>query len=125
MGRVARPIVGSSVRRGGLTKRLPASHAPQWIEPQLCKLVTTAPSGPGWVHEIKFDGYRIAARVEGGQVTLQTRSGLDWTAKYPGIAAALSALPVRSAYIDGELCGVGPDGIPSFALIQAATDGRP
>jgi DNA ligase D-like protein (predicted ligase) len=113
------------MRRSGLSKGPSASHAPQWVQPQLCKLVEIAPSGPGWLHEIKFDGYRIAARIEGGRVILLTRSGLDWTAKYPGIAAALKALPVRSAYIDGELCGVGPDGIPSFALIQAATDGRP
>lgn len=68
-------------------------------------------------------GYRIAARIADGHVTLLTRSGLDWTAKYPSTVAALKKLKVNSAYIDGELCGVAPDGIPSFALTQAATDG--
>ena len=56
---------------------------PQWIKPQLTKLATKAPSGPQWVHEIKFDGYRMAARIDRGKVKLLTRSGLDWTAKYP------------------------------------------
>jgi len=95
---------------------------PRWIEPQLCKLVEKAPGGPGWVHEVKFDGYRMAARIDHGDVQLLTRSGLDWTEKYPETAAALAKLPVTSAYIDGELCGVGADGITSFELMQQATD---
>ena len=95
---------------------------PDWIEPQLCKLVEHAPSGDGWVHEVKFDGYRMAARIDHGVVQLLTRSGLDWTEKYPETAKALAGLPVTSAYIDGELCGVGADGVTSFALIQAASD---
>ena len=95
---------------------------PKWIKPQLCKLAAKAPSGPLWVHEIKFDGYRIAARIDQRAVQLLTRSGLDWTAKYPATAAALAKLKVESAYLDGELCGVRPDGITSFAMIQAASD---
>ena len=96
---------------------------PRWIEPQLCKLATKAPSGAQWVHEIKLDGYRMAARIEGGRVTLLTRSGLDWTAKYPATAAAIAKLKVRTAYLDGELCGVRPDGVTSFELMQQASDG--
>jgi DNA ligase D-like protein (predicted ligase) len=95
---------------------------PKWIKPQLCKLAAKAPSGPLWVHEIKFDGYRIAARIDQGAVQLLTRSGLDWTAKYPGTAAALAKLKVKSAYLDGELCGVRPDGVTSFELMQQASD---
>jgi DNA ligase D-like protein (predicted ligase) len=95
---------------------------PDWIEPQLCKLVERAPSGDGWVHEVKFDGYRMAARIDHGDVQLLTRSGLDWTEKYPETAEALAKLPVTSAYIDGELCGVGADGVTSFALMQVAGD---
>jgi DNA ligase D-like protein (predicted ligase) len=95
---------------------------PKWIKPQLCKLAAKAPSGPLWVHEIKFDGYRIAARIGHGAVQLLTRSGLDWTAKYPATAAALAKLKVKSAYLDGELCGVRPDGVTSFALMQQASD---
>jgi ATP-dependent DNA ligase len=98
---------------------------PRWIEPQLCNLVAKAPSGPGWVHEVKFDGYRMAARIDRGDVQLLTRSGLDWTEKYPETAAALAEIPVASAYIDGELCGVGADGLTSFELMQQATIAGP
>jgi DNA ligase D-like protein (predicted ligase) len=96
---------------------------PRWIEPQLCKLVEKAPSGPQWVHEVKFDGYRIAARIDHGKVHLLTRSGLNWTAKYPATAAALAKLAVKTAYIDGELCGVRPDGVTSFQDDAQASDG--
>ena len=74
------------------------------------------------IHEIKFDGYRMHARLDRGAVKLLTRTGLDWTDKYPAIAAALSSLGARQAYLDGELCGVGPDGITSFSMIQLASD---
>ena len=92
--------------------------SPRWIAPQLSKLVEKAPTGPNWVHEIKFDGYRMAARIDCGKVQLLTRSGLDWTAKYPATAAALAKLPVQSAYLDGELCGVREDGVTSFELMS-------
>jgi bifunctional non-homologous end joining protein LigD len=95
---------------------------PRWIEPQLSKLATQAPTGPQWVHEIKFDGYRVAARIEKGRVNLLTRTGLDWTEKYPIIAAALAQLKVNTAYIDGELCGVRPDGVTSFEIMQQVSD---
>ena len=62
------------------------------------------------------------ARLDRGAVKLLTRTGLDWTDKYPAIAAALSSLGARQAYLDGELCGVGPDGITSFSMIQLASD---
>ena len=83
-----------------------------------------APSGPDWLHELKFDGYRMHARLEHGAVRLLTRTGLDWTHKYQPIAGALAALPVTQAYLDGELSGVRPDGTTSFAIIQAASDSR-
>jgi len=66
----------------------------------------------------------VAARIDRGRVQLLTRTGLDWTDKYPGAIAALSNLNVTNAYIDGELCGVDEAGLPSFALTQAATDGE-
>jgi bifunctional non-homologous end joining protein LigD len=96
---------------------------PGWVVPQLSKLVTAAPDGPGWVHEIKYDGYRMHARLDRGHVRLLTRTGLDWTSKYPAIAGPVAELPAGAAYIDGELCGVGPDGVTSFSMIQAASDG--
>jgi ATP-dependent DNA ligase len=86
------------------------------------RLVDAAPDGPAWLHEIKFDGYRMHARLDHGAVRLLTRTGLDWTYKYPAIAAAVSSLGAKQAYLDGELCGVRPDGITSFSMIQAASD---
>jgi len=91
---------------------------PSWVEPQLCKLVTQVPTGDAWAHEIKFDGYRMHARIAAKQAMLLTRNGLDWTDKYPTIAAALAALKCRQAYIDGELCAVRPDGTTTFAGLQ-------
>src|SRR5260370_20305831 len=99
-----------------------AAGLPQWIRPQLTQLVDQAPDGPEWLHEIKFDGYRIHARLDRATVRLLTRTGLDWTHKYPAIAAAIASLPASQAYLDGELCGVRPDGTTSFSLIQNASD---
>jgi ATP-dependent DNA ligase len=95
---------------------------PQWIEPELCKLVTKIPAGDGWAHEIKFDGFRMHARIVNGRAALLTRNGLDWTAKYPDIAAAIGALNCRQAYLDGELCAVLPDGTTSFSALQGHAD---
>lgn len=75
-----------------------------------------------WLHEIKFDDYRMAARIEPGKVELLTRTGLNWTEKYRPIAKALSKLPVQTAYLDGELCGMRSDGTTSFSMIQAASE---
>ncbi len=95
---------------------------PQWIRPQLPQLIDAAPEGDQWLHEIKFDGYCMHARVDRGTVKLLTRTGLDWTPKYPAIAAAVASLGAGQAYLDGELCGVRPDGITSFSMIQLASD---
>jgi bifunctional non-homologous end joining protein LigD len=95
---------------------------PEWIRPQLTELVDAAPDGPDWLHEIKFDGYRMHARLDRGSVKLLTRTGLDWTHKYPAIAKAVASLGARQAYLDGELCGTFPNGITSFSMIQAASD---
>src|ERR1700723_3373129 len=97
---------------------------PQFVPPQLSQPVEKPPSGPRWVHEIKLDGYRMAARIDNGVAQLLTRTGLDWTGKYPSVIAALSNLNVKTAYLDGELCGVDAAGLPSFAQTQAATDGE-
>ena len=110
---MARPVAG---------RRTTAAALPQWIRPQLTQLVDKAPDGPGWLHEIKYDGYRMHARLDRGRVKLLTRTGLDWTHKYPAIAGAVAALDARQAYLDGELCGVGPDGITSFSIVQLASD---
>ena len=93
-------------------RRNDAAALPEWIAPQLTQLVEAAPKGDQWLHEIKYDGYRMMARLDRGAVKLLTRTGLDWTHKYPAIAKAVAALDARQAYLDGELCGVGPDGTP-------------
>jgi DNA ligase D-like protein (predicted ligase) len=103
-------------------RRAEATALPIWIKPQLTRLVDEPPEGPEWLHEIKFDGYRMHARLDRGAVRLLTRTGLDWTNKYPAVAAAVVSLPARQAYLDGELCGVRPDGTTSFSLIQNASD---
>jgi DNA ligase D-like protein (predicted ligase) len=102
--------------------RAEATALATWIKPQLTKLVDDPPEGPAWLHELKFDGYRMHARLDRGTVRLLTRTGLDWTHKYPAIATAVASLPARQAYLDGELCGVRPDGTTSFSLIQNASD---
>ena len=103
-------------------RRAEATALPGWVKPQLTKLVDQPPEGPEWLHEIKYDGYRMHARLDRGAVRLLTRTGLDWTHKYPAIASALASVPARQAYLDGELCGVRPDGTTSFSLIQTASD---
>src|SRR6516165_8039953 len=103
-------------------RRSEATALPGWIKPQLTRLVDQAPDGPDWLHEIKFDGYRMHARIDRGAVQLLTRTGLDWTHKYPAIAKAVAVLDARQAYLDGELCGVGPDGITIFNIVQLASD---
>jgi ATP-dependent DNA ligase len=102
------------------------SHAasPGFVPPQLATFVKRAPDGPGFLHEIKLDGHRMAARLDNGDVRLLARTGLDWTSKYPAIAQALSELPVKSAYLDGELYGVLADGRTAFSIVQNAADRR-
>ena len=71
---------------------------------------------------MKLDGYRMHARLEAGRVNILTRRGNDWTTKYPSIASDIARLPGKNAYLDGELCGVLPDGRTAFNLIQNASD---
>ena len=117
-------MIAANSRKRSAPRLLTPDNAelPLWIEPQLSQLVKEAPDGPDWLHEIKFDGYRMHARLDRGRVQLLTRKGLDWTHKYPVIADALKTLPVRQSYFDGELCGVRPDGTTSFDIIQNASE---
>ena len=90
---------------------------------QLAKVVDHPPPGPGWVHEIKFDGYRMQISVGGGKAVLRTRSGLDWTDRFPVLAKQAATWP--DGVIDGELCALDPDHMPDFSALQAAiSDGR-
>ena len=85
---------------------------------QLATRVKQPPNGEGWVHEIKFDGYRAEARLDRGKVRILTRSGLDWTARFPGIARAVAALPAKQALIDGEIIAAGDGDVSNFARLQ-------
>src|SRR5262249_44475024 len=93
---------------------------PAFVPPSLATLRETAPNGPQWLHEIKFDGYRIQARLDHGAVRLLTRKGLDWTEKFPNVAHAVAALPVTTALIDGEIAIEDQGGVSSFSGLQAA-----
>ena len=93
------------------------SRIPGFIEPQLCTLVERPPAGAEWIHEVKLDGYRMQLRVAGGKVSLRTRRGLDWTARFPEIARAAARLP--DSLIDGEIVALDGAGSPSFAGLQA------
>ena len=97
-----------------------ARHAalPGFVPPALATLVDKPPDGPRWIHEIKFDGYRIQARLDHGKVRLLTRKGLDWTDKFPTVAAAVAKLPADTALIDGELVSEDAKGISRFSLLQ-------
>jgi bifunctional non-homologous end joining protein LigD len=96
---------------------------PKTFSPQLAILVSHPPKGSGWVHEIKFDGYRLLAFIEDGRVSLRTRHGHDWTDSFPSIASALGRLKVRSAIVDGEVVALDDEGRSDFQLLQASMKG--
>jgi bifunctional non-homologous end joining protein LigD len=99
---------------------------PDFIEPQLAKLKPKPPAGEGWVHEIKFDGYRLQIRISRGKVVMLTRSGLDWTDRFgTAIADDFLALPLTSAVIDGEIVVERTNGASDFSGLQAdLSEGR-
>jgi bifunctional non-homologous end joining protein LigD len=98
----------------------PKEPLPGFIPPQLATLATTPPSTPGWLHELKLDGYRIQARKDGPQVQLLTRTGLDWTHRMKTIAVQVSTLPAQDCILDGEVVVLAENGTSSFADLQAA-----
>jgi bifunctional non-homologous end joining protein LigD len=105
---------GSLDRLAGASKgAMPAN-----LKPQLATLSDKAPEGEEWLHEIKYDGYRLLARIEHGRVRLITRGGLDWTSKFPGLWRRLGELPLTSALIDGEIVHLEADGTTSFSGLQ-------
>jgi bifunctional non-homologous end joining protein LigD len=92
---------------------------PTFLEPSLASPCDRPPSGPKWIHEIKHDGYRMQARVDGRTVRLLTRKALDWTARFRGVADAVKAIGLGSALIDGEIVVEDARGISSFNSLQA------
>jgi bifunctional non-homologous end joining protein LigD len=102
--------------KSGARKR--PGKPPAFVKPQLATLVDAVPSGNGWMHEIKFDGYRALVSVAGDKVVVRTRNGLDWTDKFAPLARALAALDLPAALIDGEIVAYGEDGNPDFSSLQ-------
>jgi bifunctional non-homologous end joining protein LigD len=101
------------------------ARLPDFIPPSLATLHASPPNGKDWLHEIKFDGYRIEARLDHGKVRLLTRKGLDWTHRFRPIAGAVARLDADTALIDGELVVEDERGISSFSLLQTdLKDGR-
>jgi len=104
---------------GDIPGAAPAEQ-PDTFAPQLATLVDAAPAGDGWLHEIKYDGYRIVAIKHAARVTLLSRNGLDWTARAPRVAEAIAALPIDRAILDGELMVLDKTGVSSFQAMQNA-----
>jgi bifunctional non-homologous end joining protein LigD len=105
----------------GLAAAIPGARRaklPEFVPPCLATLSSKAPSGPDWVHEIKFDGYRIQAGIDRGKISLKTRTGLDWTSKFPRIAEACVDLASHRALIDGEVVSEKANGISDFSGLQ-------
>ncbi|MGE0521056.1 MAG: non-homologous end-joining DNA ligase [Candidatus Binatia bacterium] len=95
---------------------------PSEFQPQLATLVRTLPDSNRWLHELKYDGFRIGCRIDRGQVQLLSRGGKDWTARFPSVRFAAARLPVRAALLDGEVAVLLPDGSTSFQALQNVVD---
>jgi len=99
------------------------SPMPDFIPPQLCVLEKEPPDGDSWLHEVKFDGYRLEAHKNGKRIKLFTRRGNDWTDKFPGIARAFAKLSAKTAILDGEAIVPGENGNGDFKLLQQVLSG--
>jgi bifunctional non-homologous end joining protein LigD len=111
----------AAAKRSGKNHKLKGARKarmPDFIEPCLATLSAEAPASAGWVHEIKFDGYRVQARVAGDNVTLKTRTGLDWTAKFPAVEDACAALSGHDVILDGEIASIDENGVSNFSALQ-------
>src|SRR6185295_5410399 len=102
-------------------KKIPGARKaamPEFVAPQLATLVREPPSGTEWLHELKFDGYRIIYHFSRGKARFWSRNGKDWTEKFPNLAAALKSFPAVTAILDGEVVVVDKAGRSSFQRLQ-------
>ena len=109
-------------RKGGRARRKASAGPPKFRAPQLATLVDAVPTGSDWIHEYKYDGYRLLLATAGGAASAFTRKGNDWSDKFRGLVKAASALPA-GCLIDGEAVAIGKNGKPSFQLLQASFKG--
>ena len=112
---------GAAGSNGKLTGAVKAA-LPDKLQPQLATLAAGVPSEGEWIYEIKFDGYRIMARIDKGKARLITRGGHDWSAKMPGLVTELEQMGLQSAWLDGEIVVPGATGTPDFNALQNAFD---
>lgn len=127
MAQIAQGVVPAEAKESrperaatGARARPRRTRVPRRLKPQLATLVDAVPTGPEWLHEIKFDGYRIIASLDGGSVRLWSRNGKDWTRRFASIAASLENIPAASAVLDGEVVAIEKDGVSSFRKLQQA-----
>lgn len=115
---------GARVWSKGGERAPKAAKPPKWgfVEPALATRVEKAPESDAWIHEIKYDGYRIQAAASGDSVRLYTRTGLDWTGKFQSVADALAKLNLKDVLLDGEVAVVQPNGATSFSLLQKSLE---
>ena len=121
----AAPAAKAATAPGRRAQVARAPALPEFIAPQLATQRTQPPREAGWVYEVKFDGYRMLARIARGDVRIFSRNAQDWTARLPTIAAALRKLDLHEAWLDGEITVAGADGRSSFQALQNALDGAP
>ena len=117
---------GASSRLAELASAVPGARRavmPRTVAPELATLVSAPPAGGQWLHEIKFDGYRVVCEVRRGKAQLLTRHGKDWSARFAPVEAAAAALPVDTAILDGEVTVLLPDGKTSFQALQESLGG--
>jgi bifunctional non-homologous end joining protein LigD len=116
----AKPVSGADTPDVARLEGAKRAKAAPHLAPQLAKSVEAPPPGDDWLHEIKYDGYRILAHLKDGKATLRSRNDLDWTAKFPELARDLARLPVGEAVLDGEVVALVDGGVSSFAGLQDA-----
>ena len=117
---LAKPPATPRRTRSGKITGAKKAPLPSGLKPQLATLVDTVPTHGDWRYEIKFDGYRVLARIDGDEVRLFTRNGHDWTAKMPHQAAAIAQLGLESGWLDGEMVVANEQGVPDFQALQNA-----
>ena len=107
-------------KEAGFPRSRERREVPSFREPQKATLVDSVPAGAAWLHEMKYDGYRCLLALAGGEARIYTRTGLDWTDKFPEIAAAAAAIDCGSALLDGEIVALDDKGKTSFSALQEA-----
>jgi bifunctional non-homologous end joining protein LigD len=121
-GRAAQRTKPVVKRPSARAARPPKAPLPDKLSPQLATLATGVPPGGDWVYEMKFDGYRLLARIERGRARLFTRNGHDWSDRMPALVGQLESLGLKSGWLDGEIVVIGDNGAPSFNALQNAFD---